>query len=206
MPPQAVELSSYRIALQPVTNSQFLSFMESGGYKNMQFWSRTGQAWQQSAQRSHPMYWRQDEWGHWYMIGINGPSDLAPEDPVTGISQYEAQAVANWAGSLGQEYHGAVLQHEYQWELAARTGVIKQLGRAWEWCSNNFHPYPEFQPFPDNFTSMPDFQPGVISLRGGSIHTQRILRRASMRHRAPAEQRFQLSGLRLVFPARHTWT
>lgn len=206
MPPQAVELSSYRIALRPVSNSQFLTFMQSGGYSNKEFWSEAKEDWRQSAQQRHPMYWRQDASGNWYIVGINGPSDLPPDEPVTGISQYAAQAFANWVGSLGDEYAGAVLQHEYQWELAARSGVIKQIGRAWEWCSNIFHPYPEFQPFPDKTTSMTDFQQRHISLRGGSIHTQKILRRASMRHRAPAAQGFQLSGLRLVFPARHRWT
>jgi iron(II)-dependent oxidoreductase len=125
---------------------------------------------------------------------------------VYGINQYEAQAYAKWVDTMGGEFSGAILQHEYQWEIAARGSVIKQVGRAWEWCSNPFHAYPDFRPFPDADTSMGDFSADRISLRGGSMHTQPILRRPSMRHRAAAEQRFQFSGLRLVFPPRYRWS
>jgi iron(II)-dependent oxidoreductase len=199
-------LSSFRIALQPVSNSQYLAFMEAGGYENPDLWPTCGWNWQRTAHKSHPEYWRQDADGHWYVIGVNGPSDLPPEEPVCGINQFEAQAYANWVGVSGDDYSGAVLQHEYQWELAARSKVIGQIGIAWEWCSNAFHPYPAFQPFPDENTSIPDFRAGRISLRGGCLHTQRVLRRSSLRHRAAPAQRCQLSGLRLVFPPRHTWS
>lgn len=205
-PPQAVELSSFRIALQPVSNSQFLAFMEADCYSTAELWTEEGWAWQQKRNVHHPEYWRQDPDRNWYSIGINGPSDLPPNEPVYGINQYEAQAYAKWVDSGGGEFAGAFLQHEYQWELAARSNVLKQFGNAWEWCSNSFHPYPEFQPFPDKTTSMQDFTLNQISLRGGSLHTQSILRRPSMRHRAPAAQRYQLSGLRLVFPPKHHWS
>ena len=206
LPPQAVELSSFRIALQPVSNSQYLTFMLAEGYTDRAFWTEAGWAWQQSAQVQHPQYWQQDSTQNWYGIGINGPSDLPPNEPVYGINQHEAQAFAKWVDAQGGDVAGAILQHEYQWELAARSQVIDHFGRAWEWCSNPFHPYPEFQPFPDETTSMTDFSSGHISLRGASMHTQPILRRFSLRHRAMAEQRYQLTGMRLVFPPRHRWT
>lgn len=206
LPPQAVELSGYRIALQPVSNSQFLAFMQAGGYANSDLWPETGLAWLQATQPSHPEYWAQDSNRNWYSIGINGPADLPANEPVTGINQFEATAYANWAGSIGEEFNGAILQHEYQWEMAARTGVIKQTGRAWEWCNNSFHPYPEFKPFPDQSASADDFNEHCITLRGGCLHTQPFLRRSSLRHRALPAQRVQLSGLRLVFPGRHEWS
>ena len=206
LPPQAVQLSSYRIALSPVSNSQFLAFMKSDGYTNLTIWSEEGKAWQTHAKKSHPAYWRQDDSGNWYAVGINGPADLPPDEPVYGINQYEAQAYAAWVDSLGDELAGAFLQHEYQWEMAARSGVIKEIGRVWEWCSNPFQPYPEFTPFPDETASMSDFNTGKVTLRGGSIHTQPVLRRPSLRHRAQAAQRDQFSGLRLVFPPKHSWT
>jgi iron(II)-dependent oxidoreductase len=206
LPTQAVELSSYRIALSMVSNSQYLAFMQSDGYSNLDFWSPEGNQWQLGAQRTHPEYWDRDASGNWYAFGVNGPMDLSPDEPVSGLNQYEAQAYAAWTASLGEQYAGAILQHEYQWEVAVRSGVIKQLGRAWEWCSNSFHAYPEFTPFPDETISMTDFQPGIITLRGGSLHTQPVLRRPSMRHRATAEQRHLLSGIRLVFPPSFQWT
>ncbi len=206
LPPQAVALSSYRIALTPVSNSQFLAFMEAGGYSLPDLWTDEGRARGQYSQITHPEYWRQDKAGNWYAVGINGPADLPPGEPVCGINQYEAQAYAAWTNSLGNEFSGAILQHEYQWEMAARSGVIRDIGRAWEWCSNHFHPYPEFAPFPDESASMADFKDEKMTLRGGSLHTQAVLRRPSMRHRAEAGQRFQLTGIRLVFPPIHKWS
>ncbi|QYZ66627.1 MAG: hypothetical protein OI74_16220 [Gammaproteobacteria bacterium (ex Lamellibrachia satsuma)] len=206
LPAQAVELTSFRIALDPISNAEFLAFMEAEGYQNPELWDETGRYWLEKHPINHPEYWRQDTMGNWYVMGVNGPSDLPPDEPVSGINRHEAQAYANWISSLGGKFEGAVLQHEYQWEIAVRTGVIKNQGRAWEWCSNPFHPYPGFQPFPARETSETDFDEHHFTQRGGCLHTQRVLRRPSLRDRARPAQRFQLVGLRLVFPPLHEWT
>lgn len=206
LPPQAVELSSFRIALSPVSNAEFLAFIEAGGYKRAELWTPEGEAWRAVARPSHPEYWRQDKQGDWIGIGINGPYDLQPNDPVSGISQHEAIAYANWVGGLGGEFSGAVLQHEYQWEIAVRTQVINQYGSAWEWCSNPFHSYPEFKPFPGAQSSARYLDGRHFTLRGASLHTHPVLRRPSYRHWALPDQRFQLSGIRLVYPPMHRWT
>jgi len=200
LPPQAVELAPYRIARRPVSNSDWLAFMEDGGYEQQAFWSGEGWSWRQSGQGAHPLTWRQDSEGHWYALGINGPADLVAEQPVSGINRFEAEAFANWTASHGETLEGAVLQHEYQWEVAARTGGIEMFGRAWEWCANPFHPYPEFEPWPSEENSKAYFDQGYASLRGGSMHTQRVFRRASARHWSRPEQRFGFTGMRLVFP------
>jgi iron(II)-dependent oxidoreductase len=205
LPPQAVELSGFRIALTPVSNAQYLGFMETDGYSNQSLWSEQGWQWLKQNQVQHPEYWRQDKQGGWYEVAINGNTHLPPQEPVSGISHHEAQAFCNWIDRAGGDYSGAVLQHEYQWELAVRTGVVKHIGRAWEWCSNTFHPYPSFQPFPDTSVSTQAFDKNQFTLRGASLHTQPVLRRASFRHRATATDRHLFTTLRLVFPARHQW-
>jgi iron(II)-dependent oxidoreductase len=117
-----------------------------------------------------------------------------------GLSQHEATAFANWAASLGGNLAGAVVQHEYQWEVAARSGLIEQVGRVWEWCANPFHPYPQFCPYPSDDVSETFFDQRHFSLRGASLHTQPSVRRPSFRNWAPAEDRFRFTGTRLVFP------
>lgn len=201
LPPQAVELSYFRIGRRPVSNSEYLTFMQAGGYENPDLWSDAGRHWLGERQPSHPEYWRQDAAGHWFGVGINGPSDLPRDEPVSGISQHEATAYAAWAANLEGELSGAVLQHEYQWEVAARTGALSQYGRVQEWCANPFHPYPDFQPFPDAQTSKTYFDRDRPSLRGASLHAQRTLRRLTCRDHADAAQRTGFTGLRLVFPA-----
>ncbi|MEW8397137.1 MAG: SUMF1/EgtB/PvdO family nonheme iron enzyme [Candidatus Thiodiazotropha sp.] len=206
LPPQAVELSSYRIALTPVSNAQYLGFMEAGGYGDESLWSDEGGKWLKNSERHHPEYWRRDSRDGWYEVAINGNTHIPPHEPVTGISLFEAQAFCNWLDRSGGEYAGAVIQHEYQWELAARSGVVRQTGRAWEWCSNPLHPYPEYQAFPDAELASPAFDEGHYTLRGASLHTQPMLRRASFRHWALPSDRHQFTTLRTVFPARHEWS
>ena len=146
LPPQAVELSGFRIAHRPVSNAAYLAFMEAGGYGDDAIWSAEGRQWHGTARATAPLHWRRDASGHWHGVGLNGPVDLQPDEPVSGIGHHEALAFAAWTASLGGALEGAVLQHEYQWEVAARSRQIAGTGRVWEWCANPFHPYPQFSP------------------------------------------------------------
>lgn len=200
LPPQAVELSSYRIARQPVTNAEFLGFMRDDGYGRRELWEAEGQEWLATSQASAPWLWREASPGYWYVLGLQGARPLGADEPVFSLNRHEARAYATWVSSLGGELAGALVQHEYQWEVAARAGLLQGTGQVWEWCANPFHPYPGFTPFPDALTSEPGFASQAGVLRGASLHTQGCLRRASFRHPAAPAQRFRLSGLRLVFP------
>lgn len=202
LPPQAVELASFRIARRPVSATEYLGFMEAGGYQTSTWWDEPGLRWLASVEPrpEAPLGWRRDPTAQWYEVNLNGPADLPPDQPVGGINRHEARAFAAWRASLGGPHWGAVLQHEYQWELAARSGLLADIGRVWEWCANPLHPYPDFTPFPDRETSTGAFERGEGVLRGACLHTQRCLRRASFRlHRAP-EDRGAFAGLRLVYP------
>jgi len=177
---------------------------------------KRGQSWLASGETQAPWHWRRDAWGDaWYALGLNGPVPLSAAEPVAGLSRHEARAYAAWVASQGGPLAGAVLQHEYQWEIAARSGHLQGRVRVWEWCNNPFHPYPDFAPWPEVQTApslAPDqatspesrslraFAAGHGVLRGASLYTQRCLRRASYRHPASPDDRFRIAGLRLVFP------
>jgi iron(II)-dependent oxidoreductase len=133
-------------------------------------------------------------------MNLNGPADLPPDAPVNGINRHEARAFTVWAASLGGGHAGAVVQHEYQWEVAARAGLLENAGLVWEWCANPFHPYPDFAPFGNLRASIEAFERAEGVMRGASLHTQRCLRRASYRHHAPADDRTCVAGVRLVYP------
>ncbi|MBU0501299.1 MAG: formylglycine-generating enzyme family protein [Gammaproteobacteria bacterium] len=201
LPPQMMKLSNFRIALRPVSNAEYLSFIEDGGYERESLWWR-GCDWLKTESAGAPMHWRRDASGHWYGIGLNGPFDLIGEEPVYGINHYETSAYAVWASERGGETAGAVLQHEYQWETALRTQVLENHGRVWEWCANPFEPYSEYQPPAELQRATPDFDGEHRSLRGGCLHTQPAIRRPSFRNRGLPHQQFLFTGARLVFPPR----
>jgi iron(II)-dependent oxidoreductase len=199
LPTQVVQLSNFRIQRHPLSNSNWLAFMEAGGYQDPAWWDEPGREWLGDA-APRPDHWRQDGDGNWFGIGLNGPFDLQPEEPVMGISQHEASACASWVSTLGGELSGAVLQHEYQWEVAARTRSIQGQGRVLEWCANRFEPYQGYQTPKWSEARTREFDQRHYSLRGASLHTQRALRRSTRRSRALPESRHLFAGARLVFP------
>ena len=199
LPPNVVELHAFRIDSKPVSNGAYLGFIEAGGYDNDEFWSEEGKAWRDDHPK-RPHHWRKDLAGSWYGLGLNGPFDLIAEDALTGISHHEALAYANWVSSLGGQLAGAVVQHEYQWEVAVRAKAIKEYGRVWEWCANPFHRYDGYLEPENPEAATQQFDDGHFSLRGGSLHSQKMQRRSSHRHHALPGDRFRVTGTRLVFP------
>ena len=119
---------------------------------------------------------------------------------MVGINQHEAQAFARWAARRGGETVGAVVQHEYQWEAAARLGALQGTGRAWKWCANRYRPYDGYRRPSDPEQASRGFEAAHASLRGGCLHTRQVLRRTSLRHAAAPSSRHLFSGTRLVFP------
>jgi len=69
----------------PVTNSQYTLFVDDGGYSRREFWSDEGWQWLQSEVIKAPMFWRD-------------PRYNTPNQPVVGVSWWEAEAFGKWAG------------------------------------------------------------------------------------------------------------
>ncbi|MEX2525700.1 MAG: SUMF1/EgtB/PvdO family nonheme iron enzyme [Gammaproteobacteria bacterium] len=187
-----VRLETFHIAVKPVSNSEYLRFMEDNGYNRDEFWSPEGRRWRREHGIFGPEHWRRDEHGLFYMIDDKGSRPLPADDPVFGISHFEACAFARWAG--------ARLPHEYEWEAAKKSGALDGDGRVWEWCANAFHPYEGFNAFPYDGYSLPWFNDRHFSLRGGSDYTRACIRRPGFRNYYQAGKRHIRAGLRLVFP------
>lgn len=190
-PPQHAQLGDFSIARYPVSNAEYLGFMEDGGYSREALWEPAGWRWVQDHKIQAPDHWRLSDSGAWYGIGMRGPYELAADEPVAGISRFEAAAYARWAG--------ARLPHEYQWEAACRSGVLQQTGRVWEWCENPFQAYEGYRPFPDPETPESRFDEHHYSLRGGCLHTRRAIKRPSYRTGFQPDRRHMFAGLRLVY-------
>ncbi len=190
-PAFSTTLEAFHIATEPVSNAEFLAFMEAGAYQLKEYWSDPGWDWCARQSARHPDHWRTDQQGLWYGHEANGPYQLAPAAPVYGLNYYEACAYASWAG--------ARLPHEYEWEIAHSQGILKSPAQVWQWCANNFHPYAGFRAFPYDGYSMPYFDDSHFTLRGGCCYTQAAINRLTFRNYYQADKRHIHAGIRLAF-------
>lgn len=104
-----IETEGFAIDRFPLTNGQLRHFIEAGGYRERRYWSDEGWTWKESEHVSGLRYIDDERFGRLSF-------------PVVGISWYEAEAYANWAGKR--------LPTEQEWERAAR-GDMNQ--RAYPW-------------------------------------------------------------------------
>lgn len=191
LPPQTVKVNECYIASSPVTNAEYLFFIQQGGYQNPAFWSAEGWQWKNSHDIQQPEHWRLNSLSQWYGINQDGPFSLPAEQAVYGLSFYEAEAYANFAG--------ARLPHEHEWEIAACQEALHQTAQCWEWCHNTFFPYEGFSSFPYEEYSKPWFDGNHYLLKGGSEHTRPEIKRATFRNFYQPHQRHIFAGLRLVY-------
>lgn len=183
-------LEGFRISKTAVANGQYLEFMLDGGYEDRALWDEPGRRWRQATGCAHPHHWRQDRNGDWYGVGLHGAHALDGAGALSGISHFEARAFAAWCG--------ARLPHEYEWETAQKSGLLQQTGECWEWCANEFHPYRGFRPYPYEGYSVPYFNNGHYTLRGGSRYTAPGMNGTTFRNYYQPDKRHINAGLRLV--------
>ena len=189
-PPHQVDLTNFRISLRPVTNGHYLAFMLDRGYLDPRWWSAAGWRWRSTSDIQKPNRWRQDGNKYWFEITLNGPSDLLKDSPICGVTRYEAAAFAAWAH--------ARLPHEFEWEIAAKLGLLEKTGEVWEWCANTFHPFPGFGVYPYPEYSVPWFDQRHFLLKGGSSYTEEEIKRPTFRNYYVADADYLFSGIRLA--------
>ena len=105
----------YYIDKYPVTNTKYRAFILADGYGNQAYWSEEGWKWKTEKKMKVPQYWNNSEWNK-------------ADHPVVGVSWYEAEVYARWAGKR--------LPTEREWQKAARG----EDGREYPWgnmCGEN---------------------------------------------------------------------
>jgi iron(II)-dependent oxidoreductase len=192
LPCHEAAVHGFSIAERPVSNAEFLGFIEAGGYREARFWAKDGRLWLHASAACAPGHWRRDDDGHYYCIGPDGPVELAPEAAVTGLSRHEAAAFAAYAGARLPE------EHEWEYAMKRRPELWASTGEGWEWCANAFYPYPGFRAFPYEGYSAPWFDGRHYALRGAGPYTRPRLRRASFRNFYTADKRHIFAGVRLA--------
>ena len=90
-PVHKVWLDPFKLATRPVTNREYLEFIEDGGYKRAEFWLSDGWATVKNENWKAPLHWEERD-GEWHTFTLHGLVPVNKEEPVTHISYYEAEA------------------------------------------------------------------------------------------------------------------
>jgi ergothioneine biosynthesis protein EgtB len=209
-------LEPYRLASRLSTCGEYLAFIEDGGYRRPELWLSDGWASVQAEGWIAPLYWRQADAG-WSIFTLAGPRPLDPDEPVSHLSYYEADAFARWCG--------ARLPTEGEWETAAAAcahpadknlaglglfhprpahggGLQQMIGDLWEWTMSPYVAYPRYRP-PEGAVGEYNgkFMSGQMVLRGGAAVTPDDHIRISYRNFFPPAARWAFSGVRLAADA-----
>ncbi|MEO8716816.1 MAG: selenoneine synthase SenA [Burkholderiales bacterium] len=161
-----VGVAPFRMARAPVTNGEYLAYVEKGGGPAPRYWRKENGDWQQR---------RFDRW-----------LPLAAAEPVVHVSAIEAEGFCRWTGRR--------LPTEAEWEFAAVGGRLRP-GGVWEWTSSAFLPYPGFSPDPYEDYSQPWFGTHRV-LRGASFSTPARLARSAFRNFYTPERADVFCGFR----------
>ena len=214
-PRHPVLLRPFALASRPVTNGEYLAFMEDGGYTTPDHWLADGWAAIQREGWQAPLYWERVD-GAWHEYTLGGLRALDLDAPVAHLSYYEADAFARWAG--------ARLPAEAEWEHAAtplpvagnlagsgflqpmppgdrdgQAGLLQIWGDVWEWTASPYAPYPGFRPLAGALGEYNGkFMCAQFVLRGGSCATPDDHIRPTYRNFFYPHDRWQFSGLRLA--------
>ena len=220
-PAHDVLLQDFSIASRPVTNGEFLEFVEDGGYREPRHWHADGWARINAEGWAAPFYWRRGDDGSWNEFTFAGTCPLYLAAPVCHVSYYEASAYAAWAGKR--------LPTEFEWEAAARhygqdevpenaanrlasgflrpmpagpaptDGPAQMMSDVWEWTESAYSPYPGFRAAEGAVGEYNGkFMVSQMTLRGASCGTPPGHARVTYRNFFYPHQRWMFSGFRLA--------
>lgn len=210
-----VFLHDFEIADRLVTNGEYIAFIEAGGYENHEYWLMEGIEWARQLEVKAPLYWYPVD-GVWHHYTLRGLEKVNPNEPVTHISYYEANAYAEWRGMR--------LPTEFEWEVACQklyknipeegnfveskafhptvstsAKDYQMLGQTWEWTSSAYLPYPNYPRFEGALGEYNGkFMINQMVLRGGSCATPISHIRPTYRNFFHADKRWQFTGIRLA--------
>jgi ergothioneine biosynthesis protein EgtB len=182
-----VYLQDFQIAHAPVTNSEYLDFIEAGGYRSHQYWHAEGLDWVKNNHIEAPLYWHNID-GKWHHYTLSGFQPLKMDETLCHISFYEAAAYAAWKGRR--------LPTEFEWEIAAQHF---NWGKRWEWTDSAYLPYPGFKKAEGAIGEYNGkFMVNQMVLRGASEVTPPGHSRITYRNFFHPYLRWQYTGIRLA--------
>jgi ergothioneine biosynthesis protein EgtB len=131
LPEHKVYLQPFKIDVAPVSNAEYIKFIEDNGYDDFSYWLADGWDLAKEEKWRAPLYWeRKGE--VWMKKDFRGFREIELDEPVTNLSYYEADAYAKWAGKR--------LPTEAEWEKAASWNEDLQKKTLYPWGDEEFTP------------------------------------------------------------------
>ncbi|NOG32659.1 5-histidylcysteine sulfoxide synthase [Halomonas sp. TBZ9] len=220
------EVDEFKASQFLVSNSEFLEFVEAGGYLSDEFWSEEGLGWRNFAEAKHPTFW---VWKNEWHLRLMTEEVEMPWDWPVEVNFHEAKAFCNWkSAQLGQPVR---MPTEDEWHRLAEEAGVSELendtpananlhldhgasscpvtrfqhgqwfdvvGNVWQWIETPTYPFPGFDVHPlyDDFTT-PTFDNQHNLIKGGSWISCGNETRLSARY-AFRRHFFQHAGFRYV--------
>jgi 5-histidylcysteine sulfoxide synthase/putative 4-mercaptohistidine N1-methyltranferase len=190
-------LNSFEASRFLVSNEEFLSFVEAGGYTQEKYWEEEGWAWRTFTDVTYPTFWLKNKSG-WQLRLMTEVVNMPWDWPVD-VNYHEAKAFCNWKAELtgqpvrlptedewyrlydfagieelGAEQANANLHLDY----AASSCPVNQfeqgplfdvVGNVWQWMETPTYPFDDFKVHPiyDDFTT-PTYDGQHNLIKGGS--------------------------------------
>lgn len=125
-PQHKVFLEDFLIDRAPVSNGEYLEFINAAGYQDFRWWHSAGWERVNSERWQAPLYWEQHD-GEWMVRDFAGLHRVADKlnEPVAHTSFLEASAYAKWAGKR--------LPTEAEWEKAASFSPALNRSMEFPW-------------------------------------------------------------------------
>ena len=204
----------FSLTMRPITNGEYIAFIEDNGYARSEFWLSLGWTTANEQRWQAPLYWEKRD-GAWWNFTLSGFRPVDEAEPVTHVSYFEADAFANWSG--------ARLPTEFEWERAATNlpmdgnfveserfhpqasnvaqarQLMQMFGDVWEWTRSAYSPYPGYRAAAGALGEYNGkFMCNQYVLRGGSCATSQTHIRRTYRNFFQPEKRWQFNGVRLA--------
>jgi ergothioneine biosynthesis protein EgtB len=214
-------IPAFSLASRPVTNGEYIAFIEDNGYQRPEFWLSLGWMTVNDQRWNAPLYWTKRD-GKWWNFTLTGIRPVAESEPVTHVSYFEADAYATWAGARlptefewersamdcpikgnfveSELFHPSAVASAVSAEAPGKSQRLRQIfGDVWEWTRSAYSPYPGYRAAPGALGEYNGkFMCNQYVLRGGSCATARTHIRRTYRNFFQPEKRWQFTGIRLA--------
>ncbi len=191
------EVAEFKASQYLVSNAEFLTFVEAGGYQQDKFWTKEGLEWRRFAQAAFPTFWSKTESG--WQLRLMTELVTMPWDWPVDVNYHEAKAFCNWKAE--QTSQPVRLPTEDEWyRLYEHAGVSELdgqpananihldyaasscpvnmfrhgdfydvIGNVWQWTETPIYPFEGFKVHPiyDDFTT-PTYDSQHNLIKGGS--------------------------------------